>query len=158
MIDILLWFLLVVLPIVISLYLRVSQMGLLWIFGVILYAIAVSRRMRKISAISLYVTSALSVLFYVATKYMNYYFPIDAYALFFIFPALLGALVGIIGEKAIKHILIIESLLQVLVLTDNNFLYNNLKPIFAPLEVAILASYIVIIIGVLLGKAFSRII
>jgi len=158
MIDTILWFVLVATPIVVSLYLRVSQMGFLWIFGVILYAIAVSRRMSKISAISLYITSALSVLFYVVTKYMNYYIPIDAYALFFIIPALLGLTVGTIDEKFVKHAFIIASMLQVHVLTDESLLYNNLKPVFAPLQIAFMISYVVLVLGVLFGKLFSRIV
>ena len=158
MIDTILWFVIVVVPVIASFLLQVSQLGVLWAFSVILYTIAVSRRLSKLSAISLYILTSISLAFYFVSKYLGQYYPIDAYALFFIFPALLGLTAGTFDERFLKHAFIVTSLLQVLVLTDENYLYNGLKPIFAPLEIAILVSYIIVTLGVIFGKLFSRIV
>jgi len=157
MLDIVFWFIVSVIPLVISIFAGVNQLGLIWIFTIIVYSLIARRRENKLSKMALYIILLVSIAIYLTSKYLNIYYGIDAYALFIIFPALLGVLVGTTEMRYIKQAFIIESLLQLLVLTDKNLLYNGLKPVFIQLELAILLSYVVLVVSALLGRIVSRI-
>ena len=154
--DIALWFIVTVTPLTLSILAKVTQLGFLWILSVVIYSLIAGRRESKLSKIALYIILLVSIGIYLVSKYLDLYYGIDAYALFIIFPALLGVLTGTTDVKYIKQAFIIESLLQLLVLTDKTLVYNNLKPVFMPLELAILLSYIILVVASLLGRLVSR--
>ena len=155
LVDALAFLLIGITPISISLFFKVTYLGLVSLLAIIAYTAWLSRRMSRLAFLKYVLASFVFFGIYAITQVLQISFNIDAYSLFIIFPALLGIFAGLFEGKVLREALVIMTILPLFVITTW-FSYNGLEVVFLPLYACFILAYGVLLLSYILFSVILK--